>query len=126
MILPADLIRNYGTLATVGWGLFLGGCFLAPFCKLWNFPGSMDISIAAGLAFIIIPGAAMAFGLFLYGTTIVGPVRAGVYNLFEPVTATLASAVFLKQAFHFTEIFGIICILGGITLLTLSKGNRNA
>lgn len=29
--LPSPLIRRYGTLPTVGWGLTLGGFFLAPF-----------------------------------------------------------------------------------------------
>ena len=124
IILPADLIRRYGTLPTVGWGLFLGGCFLAPFCRLWSFPESPDASMIAGLAFIMIPGSAMAFGLFLYGTTIVGSVKAGVYNLFEPVTAVAASALFLGQSFHITEILGITCILGGITFLTLSERKR--
>ena len=124
MILPAPLIRQYGTLSTVGWGLTLGGCFLAPFCRLWNFPeaGAVDGTIIAGLFFIIVPGAAMAFGLFLYGTSIVGSVRGGVYNLFEPVTAVTASALLLGQSFHTTEVLGIACILGGIAILTVAKG----
>ena len=127
MTLPGPLIRRYGTLSTVGWGLTLGGCFLAPFCRMWNFPeaGAVDGAVIAGLIFIIIPGAAMAFGLFLYGTSIVGPVRGGVYNLFEPVTAVTASALFLGQSFHITEIFGIACILGGIAILTVAKGERS-
>ncbi len=127
MILPGPLIRRYGTLSTVGWGLTLGGCFLSPFCRIWNFPGAetLDGAIIAGLIFIIIPGAAMAFGLFLYGTSIVGSVRGGVYNLFEPVTAVTASALLLRQNFHITEILGIACILGGIAILTVAKGERS-
>ena len=66
----------------------------------------------------------VVFGSFLYGTTIVGSVKAGVYNLFEPVTAVAASALFLGQSFHITEILGIACILGGITFLTLSERQR--
>ena len=120
--MPAGLIRRYGTTETVGWGLFLGGCFLAPFCRLWDFPETMDAAIIGGLAFIILPGAAIAFALYLYGTSIVGPVHGGVYNLFEPVVAVVASAALLGQSFHFTEILGIICILTGIAILTVTKG----
>ena len=61
-------------------------------------------------------------GLFLYGTSIVGSVRGGVYNLFEPVTAVTASALFLGQSFHTTEVLGIACILVGIAILTVAKG----
>ena len=123
--MPAGLIREYGTTETVGWGLFLGGCFLAPFCRLWAFPETMDAAVMGGLAFIILPGAAIAFALYLYGTSIVGPVRGGVYNLFEPVVAVVASAALLSQSFHFTEILGIICILTGIAILTVTKGRAD-
>ena len=119
--LPGDLIRRYGTFETVGWGLFLGGIFTAPFCKLWNFPAQWDSTLIAGMIFIILPGAAFAFALFLYGTSIVGPVRGGVYNLFEPVTALVASVLLLSQSFHPTETGGIIAILAGIAILTVAK-----
>jgi drug/metabolite transporter (DMT)-like permease len=122
--LPSPLIRRYGTLPTVGWGLTLGGVFLAPFCRLWDFPEVWDTGIVLGLAFIIIPGAAMAFAFFLYGTSIVGPVRGGVYNLFEPVVACAASAVFLGQSFHAAEIIGIAAILAGIAILTVSRESQ--
>ena len=123
--MPAGLIREYGTTETVGWGLFLGGCFLAPFCRLWAFPETMDAAVMGGLAFIILPGAAIAFALYLYGTSIVGPIRGGVYNLFEPVVAVVASAALLGQSFHFTEILGIMCILTGIAILTVTKGRAD-
>lgn len=117
---PPPLIRKYGTMETVGWGLTLGGIFISPFCRLWNFPAICDGAIIAGMAFIIIPGSAMAFALYLYGASIVGPVRGGVYNLFEPVVAAAASALFLGQAFHFTEVAGIALILTGIAILTVA------
>ena len=60
--------------------------------------------------------------LFLYGASITGPVRAGVYNLFEPVVAVAASALLLGQAFHITELAGIAAILTGIAILTVAKG----
>lgn len=123
--LPSPLIKRYGTFETVGWGLFLGGCFLAPFCRLWEFPQTWNVQMAAGMAFIILPGAAMAFALYLYGTSIVGPVRGGVYNLFEPVVAAVASAVFLSQRFHVAETAGIIMILAGIAILTVAKPQKS-
>ena len=119
MVLPAELIRKYGTLETVGWGLFLGGCFIAPFCRLWDFPQIWDGTLIAGMVFIILPGAAIAFAMYLYGTSIVGPVKGGVYNLFEPVVAVTASAALLRQSFHITELLGIAAILLGIAILTV-------
>ncbi len=122
--LPSELIRRYGTLETVGWGLFIGGIVIAPFCRLWNFPTQWDATLILGMAFIILPGAACAFALFLYGTSIVGPVRGGVYNLFEPVVALLASVMLLSQSFHPAEIGGTAAILIGIGILTVAKENK--
>lgn len=121
---PAPLIKRYGTFETVGWGLFIGGCFLAPFCRLWNFPAQWDASMVIGMAFIILPGAAFAFALFLYGTSIVGPVRGGIYNLFEPVVALAASAIWLGQGYHAAELFGTAAILAGIAIMTAGKENE--
>ena len=73
------------------------------------------------MIFIILPGAVFAFALFLYGTSIVGPVRGGVYNLFEPVTALAASVLWLNQSFHPAEIGGASAILAGIAILTIAK-----
>ena len=123
--LPSELIKRYGTFETVGWGLFVGGVVIAPFCKLWNFPSQWDASLIAGMIFIILPGAAFAFALFLYGTSIVGPVRGGVYNLFEPVTALVASVLWLNQSFHPAEIGGTAAILAGIAILTVAKEKDN-
>ena len=71
------------------------------------------------MVFIILPGAAIAFAMYLYGTSIVGPVKGGVYNLFEPVVAVTASAALLRQSFHITELLGIAAILLGIAILTV-------
>ena len=122
--LPSELIKRYGTLETVGWGLFVGGIVIAPFCRPWNFPMHWDATLILGMAFIILPGAACAFALFLYGTSIVGPVRGGVYNLFEPVVALLASVILLSQSFHPAETGGTTAIIAGIAILTVTKENK--
>lgn len=119
--LPSPLIKRYGTFETVGWGLFLGGCFLIPFCRLWDFPSQWDGTLILGMIFIVLPGAAFAFALYLYGTSIVGPVRGGIYNLFEPVTALAVSALWLGQGYHAAELLGTAAILAGIAIMTVSK-----
>ena len=121
IILPGKLINKYGTCETTGWGMIIGGILIAPVCKLWMFPASISLATAIGLFYIIVPGSVVAFAVFLYGTTLINPVKAGVYNLFEPVVATFASLIFLHQAFSAGDYIGIASILAGITFLTISK-----
>ncbi len=119
--LPPPLISRYGTFETIGWGLTIGGIAIAPICKLWNMPATYDAGIVLGLIYIVVFGAILAFALYLYGATIIGTVKAGIYGLFEPVVATLASVLWLKQTFTKADYIGILAILGGIAILTLSK-----
>lgn len=121
IILPGKLINSYGTCETTGWGMIIGGLLVAPICKLWMFPATISVATALGLFYIIVPGSVIAFAVFLYGTTLIDPVKAGVYNLFEPVVATFASLIFLHQAFTTGDYIGIASILIGIAFLTVSK-----
>lgn len=121
IMLPGKLINKYGTCETTGWGMIIGGLLIAPVCKLWMFPEAISAATALGLFYIIVPGSVVAFAVFLYGTTLIDPVKAGVYNLFEPVVATFASLIFLHQTFSSGDYIGIAAILAGITFLTISK-----
>ncbi len=121
IMLPARLITRYGNFETIGWGLTIGGILLLPVSKLWIVSGSWDLGTFLAAGFIVIFGAVAAFGMYLYGTTIVGPVRAGIYGLFEPVVATLSSLCFLGEAFRTSDYIGIAAILLGIAALSFAK-----
>ncbi|MBQ0018222.1 MAG: EamA family transporter [Clostridiales bacterium] len=121
IVLPGKLVNRYGTCETTGWGMIIGGLLVAPVCKLWMFPATISAATALGLFYIIVPGSVVAFAVFLYGATFIDPVKAGVYNLFEPVVATFASLIFLSQAFTTGDYIGIASILIGIAFLTVSK-----
>lgn len=123
-MLPGDLIKKYGNFETSGWCLFIGGLVTAPFAQIWQLPGdasTWNVYTITGLIFVTLVGSVAAFGLFLYGTTLVGPERASVYGLFEAVVATFASLIFLGQSFSIADYIGIASILCGIALLELSS-----
>lgn len=120
-VLPAKLIERYGTFCTAGWGMLLGGLFLAPIAKLWIISGIWDWSTVLVFAFVVFFGTVVAFGTYLYGVTLVGPLMGSVIGLLEPVVATLASVLILHQVFTKSDIIGIAAILGGVTLLSVFK-----
>ena len=121
ILLPSKLISKYGTYEVVGWGMIIGALLISPFCKFWAIPSGLSGMAILGLAYIIIPGSVVAFATFLYGTTMISPVKAGIFNLLEPVVATLASLVFLHQAFSIGDYIGIAAILVGIAFLATQK-----
>lgn len=123
-ILPSKLIMRYGTFYTSGWGMLLAGIFLLPVAKLWIISGTWDWKCVMAFAVVVIFGTVVAFGMFLYGVTLVGPVVGSILGLVEPVLAAVVSAVLLKQSFSVTDIIGIVAILSGVTMLAIYKDKK--
>lgn len=120
-VLPGKLIERYGTFYTIGWGMLLAGVLLIPVARLWIVSGEWDMKTVSAFGFIVVFGTVTAFSAYLYGVTIVGPLKGSVLGLVEPVVAALASALILKQVFSLGDIIGIAAILGGVTILSLYK-----
>ena len=120
-IMPRPLLIRYGTFPAVGWGMILAGIMLVPVAKLWIVSGMWDIGTIGAFGFVVIFGTVIAFGTYLYGITIVGPVKGSIFGLIEPVVATMASALILHQGFTLVEYVGIIAILAGVSALALVR-----
>ncbi len=123
-VLPGKLIERYGTFYAIGWGMLLAGVLLIPVAKLWIVSGTWDIGTVCGFGFVVIFGTVTAFVAYLYGVTLVGPLKGSVLGLVEPVVAAFASVLFLKQIFSVSDIIGIVAILGGVTILSIYKGKK--
>ena len=120
-VMPRPLLIKYGTFPAVGWGMILAGIMLIPIARLWLPSGTWDMQTLLAFGFVVIFGTVVAFGLYLYGITIVGPVRGSIYGLVEPVVATIASALLLHQPLGFAEYIGVAAILTGVASLALIK-----
>ena len=99
--------------------MLLAGIFLVPVAKLWIVSGTWDLQTILGFSFVVICGTVIAFGAFLYGITLVGPLVGSVLGLIEPVVAAFASALVMKQVFTAADIVGIVAILAGVTILSV-------
>lgn len=123
-MMPGKLIERYGTFYAIGWGMLLAGILLVPVAKLWNVSGTWDWQTVLAFGFVVILGTVTAFAAFLYGVTLIGPLKGSIIGLIEPVVAAFASALILKQEFKLTDIIGIAAILGGVTILSIYKEKK--
>lgn len=120
-LLPVKLINKFGTMLVLGWGMVIGGIFMTIMVKPWIVPGIWDIKTLIGFAAVIIAGTAMAFGMYLEGVRLIGAKKASMFASSEPLTSAVAAAVFMNVAFTGMDIAGLVCILAGVSLLTLKK-----
>lgn len=125
-IMPAPLVREFGTYEAVGWGMLLGGILMVPVCRLWEISGTWDIQTLGAFAYVVLIGTVVAFGTFLYGVSVIGPVKGSILALAEPVVATILSMVLMHQKYEVIDFAGIAVILAGVITVTLTGKNQTA
>lgn len=120
-ILPTRLMEKFGSITISGWSLLLGGLFLLPFSRIQDFSGIVDISSILVFLFLVFVGTIATFGLYMRSLPLIGPLKAAVICLLEPVVATVVTIVLFHTAFSAVSLLGIGIILCGILVLTLSS-----
>jgi drug/metabolite transporter (DMT)-like permease len=113
-------IARHGPWAVTTWGLLIGGAVSLP-TGLVSLAGYALPATAAGLiavtalvAFVVVFGTLIAFGLFLSSLGPIGATEAGVAATMEPITASIAALVFLGVL-----LTGLQYVGGGIVLVAV-------
>lgn len=126
-LFSADLVARHGAAATTTWGMLFGGVVLMAAVRPWRTAPSGDALEAWALvAFVVLIGTLLAFGLFVASLAHIRPTEAGVAATFEPVAAAAASYAFLGVALAPLQYVGGALILAAVALLRLGSGARAA
>lgn len=126
---PKPLFERWGSFATTGIGMAVAGVSGLAFWTLTRglssgFPAlGLDCWAMLGLASFI--GTFGAYGLFLHGVSIVGPVRGNMLGTAEPVSATVLTALLLGTAFSWADWSGLVLMVATIVLVTLQSTQRS-
>lgn len=118
---PARLIKTYGTLLSLGWGMLIGGVLLAIVYQPWRIIGTWDLAAFAALIVIILFGTVISFSLYLEGVHRIGATVGSLLSSAEPLSATFLSVFWLGTSLHLTDLIGIALILSTVFLLTLKS-----
>lgn len=121
---PGRLMKEYSTLLTLGWGMFLGGGVLALFVKPWTVHPVIDGQTVLSMAVIILLGTIGAFWLYLSGVQMVGASNASMLASIEPVAATVISVVWLKVQFQIIDFIGFIFVLSTVFIISINEKKK--
>lgn len=116
---PGKLLERFSPQIIAGWGMLTGGLILSAVTDLWKIPGVWDHETLILVLGVVIYGTVIPFCCYLQGVSFIGPVKASMYSSVEPLTAALLSVLFLGQKFGRSDVFGMGCILAGITALAV-------
>ena len=88
-MLPVRIMKKWGSIPVVGYGMVIGGIVLGLGTRFWNQTVPLDGSGLAALAAIILLGTAIAFTLYLTGVKEIGAVKGSMLASVEPVSSTV-------------------------------------
>ncbi len=128
---PKHLFARWGSLPVTGIGMLIGGIAAVAIWGLGGLWGAPPVVPQLGLdgvlvlAAIVVVGTLAAFGLYLYGVSIVGSVKGGLLGTTEPASAMVFAALWLGTMFTWADWIGLVLMMAMIFLVTLS-GSKEA
>ncbi len=123
-ILPGKIIQRWGSLTVTGFGMFIAGIVFTLIVRTWNISQSLDFAAVFVVLLIIIFGTVIPFTLYLQGVGYIGASKASMLACVEPLSATIISALWLKNKFMPIDLLGFALII--TTVLMLSFKGKNS
>ncbi|MGE7624686.1 DMT family transporter [Viridibacillus sp. NPDC096237] len=118
---PVAIMKEWGVLIVVGWGMLIGGIVLGVISRAWSsdeWDLLLNPKIALMLVAIIFFGT-VAFVLFLSSMKYITAVETSVLSSMEPLTAMIISVIWLGRTLALWQISGIIIMLVCVTWLSI-------
>lgn len=120
-MLPGRLIQKYDICQVLGYGMLLGGIVMSLVIHPWEAELIWDGGTWGALTGVIVIGTALAFGLYLKGVSVIGPLRGSIMGSVEPISAVIISLFWLGTSFGGADLLGFALILAAVLVLTLAK-----
>ncbi|MCL6453390.1 MAG: DMT family transporter [Alicyclobacillus sp.] len=121
-VAPGRLMRVHGAPAVIGWAMLIGSVVSSLQSPPWRMAGvHPDGAFWALAAFVVILGTLVAFYLYLSSTSRISPVESSLLACVEPLSAAVASVVWLHTQLGAATVVGGLCIVGTVVVLTLQS-----
>ncbi|HEM5209115.1 TPA: EamA family transporter [Streptococcus suis] len=118
IILPAQVINQYGSLSVIGLGMLMGGLMVTFGLQTWQEPFQLDSGSMFGLVGIVGVGTIFAYTAFLKGVSMVGPVNGSLLASIEPIASVFFAVWLVNERFYPIDFLGMALILGAVLLIS--------
>jgi drug/metabolite transporter (DMT)-like permease len=126
-LVGGPLAQRHGPWPVTTWGFLIGGIVTFPFGAAdlvgYRLPSGIvpALGVLGLVAFIIVAGTLLGYGLFLVGLRHLPATEVGVAASIEPISAGLATYLFLGVSLTALQYGGGALILFAVSLLGLRK-----
>lgn len=119
MLLPIQLIREWGSLLVIGLGMFMGGLVFGLFTQTWQYDLKFQPNTSFAYIGLIAIGSIFAYTALLKGISLIGAVKGSLLAAIEPIAAVFFSVTNMKEVFYPLDFIGMLFIVLAVLLVSL-------
>ena len=114
---PKKLLKKYGSITVVGWGMIIGSIISNVIHPIWKIEGNVNAKSMIQVIILVILGTSIAYLIYIASLNYISSSLAGILTAFEPVLAAILSVAIFGLKFSFIEIVGFILVFVSIFIL---------
>ena len=114
---PKKLLKKYGSITVVGWGMIIGSIISNVIHPIWKIEGNVNAKSMVQVIIVVILGTSIAYLIYIASLNYISSSLAGILTAFEPVLAAILSVAIFGLKFSFIEIVGFILVFVSIFIL---------
>ena len=114
---PKKLLKKYGSITVVGWGMIIGSIISNVIHPIWKIEGNVNAKSMIQIIIVVILGTSIAYLIYIASLNYISSSLAGILTAFEPVLAAILSVAIFGLKFSFIEIVGFILVFVSIFIL---------
>ena len=114
---PKKLLKKYGSITVVGWGMIIGSIISNVIHPIWKIEGNINTKSMIQVRIVVILGTSIAYLIYIASLNYISSSLAGILTAFEPVLAAILSVAIFGLKFSFIEIVGFVLVFVSIFIL---------
>ena len=114
---PKKLLKKYGSIAIVGWGMIIGSVISNIIHPIWKIQGDINTKSIIQVIIVVILGTSIAYLIYIASLNYISSSLAGILTAFEPVLAAVLSVVIFGLKFSIIELIGFVLVFVSIFVL---------
>ena len=116
-IYPKKLLKKYGSITVVGWGMIVGSIISNIVHPIWKIQADVNSKSIIQVAIVVILGTSIAYLIYIASLNYISSSLAGILTAFEPVLAAILSVNIFGLRFSFVELIGFVLVFISIFIL---------
>ena len=114
---PKKLLKKYGSIAIVGWGMIIGSVISNIIHPIWEIQGDINTKSIIQVIIVVILGTSIAYLIYIASLNYISSSLAGILTAFEPILAAVLSVVIFGLKFSIIELIGFVLVFVSIFVL---------